>query len=335
MAADYQTGTASGPTDLLNTLVTWLTAQGWTVDANTTDGSGKRAHLHKGSDYVNLRSAVNEAIWPNLAGSAFYGIGLYMGTGYSGAAGWAAQAGGPIKSGGSDTVGGSMKLEVGAITAYHFFDDGSDNILVVVERAGSLYTHMGFGRSLTKSGTWTGGLYFFAARPGKHGGTATTVMGDANNHAGAPFALSQPYQVNSLTQLGAAGFVRVDVDGFTGKWVAFSGTNVTANDGYTGKLGNAGIDYNTEQELIPTDIPGYQRMLIHLVSQFNAQTVLFPIFLYAQRDAGGYSFLGQVPNVFVASAVVGGGFAAGAIYTINGKKYILFPHFAVHNADLP
>ena len=123
------------------------------------------------------------------------------------------------------------------------------------------------------AGTWTGGPYFYAALPGKHGGTTTTVMGDANNHAGAPFALSQPYQINSTTQLGAAGFVRADVDGFTGKWVAFSGTNTTANDGYTGKIGNAGIDYNTVQELIPTDIPGYQRLLIHLVSAFNAQAV--------------------------------------------------------------
>src|SRR5262245_16044897 len=132
MAAAYQTGTATDPIDLLNVLVTWLQAQGWTLDSSATDGSGKRAHLHKSSDYVNLRAAVNEAIWPNLSGSAFYGIGLYMGTGYSGASGWAAQAGGPIKNGGSDTVGASMRLASGAITAYHFFDDGSDNVVVVV-----------------------------------------------------------------------------------------------------------------------------------------------------------------------------------------------------------
>src|SRR6185369_15629320 len=135
MAAAYQTGTATDPVDLLNTLATFLSGQGWTIDSNTTDGSGKRVHAHKGSDYVNLRAAVNEAIWPNLSGSAFYGIGVYMGTGYNGSNGWAAQAGGPIKCGGSDTVGASMRLASGAITAYHLFDDGSDNITLVVERA--------------------------------------------------------------------------------------------------------------------------------------------------------------------------------------------------------
>jgi hypothetical protein len=60
MAASYQTGISSSPTNLLQTLVTWLTNQGWTMDMSQADGSGWRAHLHKSGVYVNLRSAMNE-----------------------------------------------------------------------------------------------------------------------------------------------------------------------------------------------------------------------------------------------------------------------------------
>ena len=59
MAANYASGAATSPTDLLNLLVTFITTQGWTIDSNTTDGSGKRVHAHKGSNYINLRAAMN------------------------------------------------------------------------------------------------------------------------------------------------------------------------------------------------------------------------------------------------------------------------------------
>ena len=38
MAASYQTGISSSPTNLLQTIVSWLTAQGWTVDLSASDG---------------------------------------------------------------------------------------------------------------------------------------------------------------------------------------------------------------------------------------------------------------------------------------------------------
>lgn len=328
MAAAYSTGTATDPTDLLSKLATFLSGQGWTIDANATDGAGKRVHAHKGSDYVNLRSAINEAVWPGLSGSAGYGIALYMGTGYSGASGWAAQAGGPVKSGGTDLVGAAMELGSGAITAYHFFDDGSDNIVVVVERSGGIFTHLGFGRSMTKSGTWTGGPYFFSAKAGSQL-ALSTVMGSSGVSAGAPFCMSQPYNISSSSQVGSTGFVRVDVDSFTGKWVGFSTTDVTANNGYTGKLGHSGADYNPAQDLVPLDLPGMARLVLHLVSAQNAQAVLMPIRLYVQRDSGGWSHIGLAPNLTYCSAVDSGQFAASSLYTVNGKTFMLFPRFAV------
>ena len=331
MAAAYQSGTATDPTDLLAKLVTFLTGQGWTIDANGADGAGKRVHAHKGSDYVNLRSAINEAVWPSLGGSAGYGIALYMGTGYSGASGWAAQAGGPIYSGGSALIGSAMELGSGAITAYHMFDDGSDNIVLVVERSGGIFTHLGFGRSLTKSGTWTGGKYFFAAKAG-YNLALSGIMGDSGTSAGAPFCISQPYNISSFAQQGSAGFVQIDVDSFTSKWVGFSSSGVSfPQDGYTGKLGHSGADYNATGTgaIVTTDIPGVTKLVRHLVSAQNAQAVLLPIRLYVQRDAGGWSHIGLVPNLTYCSAVDAGQFAAASLYTVNGKTFMLFPRFAV------
>lgn len=330
MAANYASGSASSPTDLLNSLVTFLTTQGWTIDANAVDGSGKRVHAHKGSDYINLRSAMNETPFSGLGGNAGYGIGLYMGTGYSGAAAWNAQAGGPVRQGAADLVGAAMLLPSGAISAYHFFDDGADNITVVVERSGGLFTHMGWGVSLVKSGTWTGGPYFYGAAMGKEFSPLTSHMGDHSNTAGAPGAIIGPYNTNSTTIQGHALFVRADVDSFTGKWISCSGPVTDSDEGYTGKFGGTGIEYNTSSELFPTDIPCYARLLTgRLVSAFNGQMPMLPVRIHVQRDAGGYSFIGEIPNVFVCSASPNGAVANGTILTIGSKNFMVFPHFVV------
>lgn len=331
MAANYASGAATSPTDLLNLLVTFLTTQGWTIDANAVDGSGKRVHAHKGSDYINLRSAINETIFSGLGGNAGYGIGLYMGTGYSGAAAWNAQAGGPIRQGASDVVGAFMLLPSGAISAYHFFDDGADNIVVVVERSGGLFTHMGWGPSLVKSGTWTGGAYFFGALKGKEGTPSAAVMGDASRGAGCPGAILGLYNVNSTLIDGHALFVRADVDSFTGKWIACSGPVTDSDEGYTGKFGSTGIEYNNASELFPLDFPSYSRLVIagRGISAFNSQSPMLPVVVYVQRDAGGYSRLGQIPNIRSCSASPDGGVANASLITVGAQTFMVFPLFTV------
>ena len=75
MAASYQTGVSSSPTNLLQTLVAWLAGQGWTVNQSEQDGAGWRAHLQKpGSLNVNLRAAHNERIWPK-GGGGYHDLG--------------------------------------------------------------------------------------------------------------------------------------------------------------------------------------------------------------------------------------------------------------------
>src|SRR3984893_4712790 len=107
----YQAGIPTDEMDLLQQLVTWLVARGWTQDASAAEGSGWRAHLHKSGVYVNLRAMRGEfgaTIWPNaLVGGITTGLGLSLGTGYDSSDAWYDQPGVPtyLLSGTSYPIG--------------------------------------------------------------------------------------------------------------------------------------------------------------------------------------------------------------------------------------
>lgn len=335
MAASYHTGTASGPKDLLQGIVTWLVSQGWTQDMSQADTSGEewRAHLHKGGVYVNMRSTAATAIFPSVGpASAAPGIGIYCGSGHDAGQAWSLQPGRPLGSGQTYTVGSFMRLPAGAIVGWRGFDDGADNIIVVVERTGGIFSHLGFGLSLTKAGAWTGGAYFYAALAARYGGT-DDIAGAAGANAACPFGVVQKEGYpNSWQDYGYAGFVRADVDSHTGGWVGFSNDNTYVPDGYTGLYGGSGIDlFPNAGGSFDWSFPTYAGMSILLVSEMHQQAVLLPIHLYVKRDAGGFSLLGTLPSVYLSGAV-GHGFLAASVYTVGALDFMLFPHFAVLKA---
>jgi len=325
MAASHQTGTASSPTDLLQKLVTWAVTQGWTSHLSQIDGNGWRAHLSKGGNYVNLRATHgNETIFTGGSSrtTTYIGIGLYVGTGYLSTSAWNAQAGGPIGAGQTYIVGAFMQTPVGNMTAYHFLDDGSDHITVVIERTPNIFTHMGWGAAIEKAGAWTGGAYFFAALSGFYGGETLSVWG-----AGTPDVTARV-----PGQFGDGGgcptlFVRADVDGFTDKWLA-CGPNTLSfyGYGYTGKLIVTGID--NEYGSMPSEIPSYIYFSGRQVSLMNAQANLLPMRIFAQRDGSGYSLLGDLPNIFASNAT-SFGFASNSVYQIGSQNFLCFPNFMV------
>lgn len=326
MAAAYQTGTATSPTNLLQTLVTWLVAQGWTSNMSQADGTGWRAHLSKGSVYVNLRATPgSETVWAGGASSTAnqIGIGLYTGTGYSGASAWNAQAGGPIGSAVAYTVGAFMNLPVGSIVAYHFFDDGADNIVVVAERTSSNFTHLGWGTSLTKAGAWTGGGYFFASTSGFYASyTSVAYPGTPNGPSAHP-----PFSYGDSVS-GCCAFVRADVDTFTGKWLG-CGSVASAQQGYTGKRVASGYYNRSGVVTMPSEIPQYGASFqARITSAMNSQANLIPIRLFAQRDTAGYSLIGDVPNLVLTNAT-DNGYAAGTVYPLGADNWMIFPNFAV------
>jgi len=328
----YQTGTASSSTDLLQKLVTWLVGIGWTQDRSAIEGSGWTASLHKSSNYVHLRAAENEsaAPWHTNFGSAHYGVHMYLGTGFSSGQPFNNQTtGAPI---GSTTfpIGVGMQLSAGPFSNYYFFSDsGGDNIVVVVEKTPGLYVHIGWGLSIQKAGTITGGPYFFGSSSGFY--TSYTSAG-----AGIPgyTSTSDCPMVNGDQVGGGSGFVRADVDSWTGKWVGIWNSTSGADQGFTGKQGVSSV--RGQSQAMKPNFPVYcysaQTYQFQQVqtSQQDGRANLLPIMLWALRDSTttGFSLLGTVPFVFVANAV-GHGFSNADEYLLGATTYKLFPNFAV------
>lgn len=327
MATPYQTGTASSSTDLLQKLVAWLVSIGWTQDysAAVDSAGGWKAHLHLGSQYVHLRAVQSQSdytdMWSYYIWSWWPCLLCYVGTGYTAGA-WNSQPGAPIGSGESYVVGSGINLPGpnGAITAYHFLaDETGDHVRVIVERQAGSLGYLMWGSSLTKAGTWTGGQYLL-------GGTDGNMSGSFTGEGSYSQSAYLPGAYQSTSYGGAAGYVRVDADAFTGKWAALTDGTQNANMGYTGKrLGSLVKGYAD----VPTALPEYTAELrTRLVSALNSQAVLLPALLFVERDAGGWSPLGSVPGLVYTNAA-GNGFALGQLYQLGADSYMLFPGFAL------
>lgn len=331
MAASYQTGTASSPTNLLQTLVTWLVAQGWTQDSSAADGSGWRAHLHKGGLYVNLRAAMNETIWNYTnGGTAGYGIGLYLGDGYSGAANWRSQSGGPLASGTSNTVGAGMRLGSGAIVAYHFFDDGADHITVVVEASPGLFRHMGWGPTTVKTGFSADFPYFFGSSSSYYNLTSPAGQSQAGGELTALCPGSANVNTGDALAYGAA-FVKVDAGTFSARWVGVNEAGGGTSAGYTGREARCSADQSGRTALAEyphwTDYSGTRSW-----QTAYAGALLMPIHWFVFTSPGArWAPAGHLPSTFFCRGV-GNGFAAGQVYAVGGVNYMVFPNFAVKKA---
>ncbi len=344
MAAAYTTGISSSPTTLLTTLVSWLSTQGWTVDSSASDGAGWRAHLHKSGLYVNLRAANNENIWPYTPvppgdgyhdlGFGGYGIGLYLGDGYSGAASWDMQSGRPVRvDDDGSTIGCGANLPSGSVAAYHFFDDGNDHIIVVVERAPGIFCHFGWGPALEAAGQPEDFPYFYGSSAAVLNTLSTAPEGDRGgiNISAYPPMCPGDKEVSSDTgaveRVHTTAMVRVDVATFSGRWVA------NCDPINTGGYGGSGRGMACSVRVGPS--PNYSghvnyanlRDRIHQTSFAGA--LLLPCHTFVLTDpAARWAPLGYPPSIFWTEAV-GHGYGPGEIYQLGSVNYMLFPHFAV------
>ena len=324
----YANGSALSSTDAVQKLVVFLVAAGWTLDLSAAEGTGWRAHLHKDGNFVHLRAAENEQPWLFGYGPA-YAIDMYTGTAFDSGQAWNNQVtGAPIAAGGANPVGVGMALSAGPFANYYFFtDSGGDNVVVVIEQTAGLYKYMGWGPSLNKAGSYTGGAYFF----GSGSGYFTGFPAGANLPGFT--ATSNCPCCNADAMAAGCVFVRADVDSFTGKWICCSDAT-TGNWGYTGKLGNSspfGIGITTHTEF---PVNGYVDQPYDFwrlqTSEFDGRANLLPILLWALRDGTttGFSLLGDVPFVYQSNAV-GNGFSNAQDYPIGADTYKVFPNFAV------
>jgi hypothetical protein len=295
------------------------------------DGAGWRAHLHKGALYINLRANESEsgsAIWgnPPQNNTSQYTLNAYTGTGFSGASNWRSQAGGPIGNGQTYTIGAVMNIGLATVT-YFFFQDAADNVIVVVERTAGAYVYIGWGPSINKVGTWTGGMYCFGSNRVDN---PELFMASPSGPGFCPF-----HNGYGGTQQINTAFVRADVDAFTGKYLCVGRNTSQPGRGWTGKLCHSSVngvdDFGNHNSALwsgSTEFPQYLILDDRMTSAWNGRANLLPILLFAERDGGGKSLLGWVPSIFRSSGV-GSGFAPAQVYTVGPDNYMLFPHFAV------
>lgn len=346
MAAAYSTGISSSPTNLLQTLVSFLIAQGWTSDQSAADGTGWRAHLHKSGLYVNLRAAGDDLIWPEdgtyhdaLHGSTGgYGIGLYLGDGYSGAAAWHAQSGRPVRPTDGSTAGCGINLPAGSVAAYHIFDDGADHVIVVVERSPGIFGFLGWGPALEPAGQPEDFPYFF----GSAGAVLNTYDGDPGGERGGINITAWPPMSHAdgedssygstLHYCHATAYVRVDAATFAARWVGNSTFPATGEEGYgyTGRAMKCAVNVGPyEGNMYDDEYPSYEAMKDRVHQVAYAGALLLPMHCFVKTDPGArWAPLGYPPSMFWTEAV-GHGYAAGEVYQVGGVDYMLFPHFAV------
>jgi hypothetical protein len=330
----YQNGSATSTTDLLQQLVTFLAANGWTTDLSASEGLGWRAHLHKSANYVHLRAAENEAVWQSHFGSTAYSLAIYTGTSFNSGQPWNNQiTGAPIQSGGSAPVGAAAYTSAGPFTNYYFMtDSAANNVVVVIEVTPGLFAYVGWGSSLVTAGTITGGAYFFGSA---NGFQASDPTPGANVPGYSATAACPGTNADSLAGNNVC-YVRADVDSFTGKWISI-GPNTAGTTGYTGKAGASSVRAHSITSTSP--IPSYAQSDGPSEFQFlqtsaqDGRANLLPVYLWALRDGTttGFSMLGSLPTVFCTNGV-GNGFSNASEYSIGGQTYKMFPNFAVLKA---
>lgn len=331
----YATGVPTSPTDLLQQLNTFLTANGWTSDRSAIEGSGWTSSLHKGSTYAHLRALVAEAGFVTEITGTGYALLLYCSDNFDTLQPWVTQPGNaPTESVNSNRIGVGMNLAAGPFSNYYFFTDGTnDNVVVVLEKTPGVYLHLAWGTSLQKTGAWTGGMYFH--------GSASGFYAPYPSFANTPgFTKTADCPGCVSDSLGApAGFVRCDVDTWTGKWVAIGDSTSTAF--YTGRNGSSSV---AGQSAPTTSIPRYspiafspftvlQPFQFSQTSVLDGRANLLPVYWFAGRDGasgatGGFSLIGSIAMIFSATAV-GSGFLPASDYVIGPDTYMVFPNFAV------
>lgn len=211
MAVVYETGTSTGPADLIATkLATFAAAQGWTVQSI----AGGMLQFVKGDVRVNFFWDADDI---NAMMSADYGAGLA----------WNLQT---TRSG----ITSLSNLGAGPYTAYHFYsgtDSGAEYLHCVVEVSAGRFFHFCMG-TLIKFGAYTGGQYFESQYITSNwrqlpytSTTATRTIFDG----------STDYSTSN------AGQIRADIDAKTNNWLATA--SAWAGNKYTGG-GRGGLYMN-------------------------------------------------------------------------------------------
>lgn len=282
----YEIGSWLNPSDGLDKIRVFLIAQGWTVDSFVVEAPGKRLHMHKGTTYLNAHSSDDSTIrlWDTTySGAGMPQIGFNLGTGYSGATSWRDQPG-VVRDPVGTPIGSAMQLPAAAIVSYRFdYDDLYKSLVVYVQTTIGVWRWMGFGESLIKAGVWTGGAWI-ASSSNFYYANYVAYPGNNSPDSAYPFGANENF--------AAMAYLRADVDAYVGKWVSCSPTDGTGKGGGTNVAGSRPVQ---------ATIPSLAALHNRARNSLNSLSVLLPLQLFANRDAGGVSLLGTLPNIYATN----------------------------------
>lgn len=316
----YQTGPSASPVALLDTFMAFCVAAGWTQDAYSVDGTGKRGHLNKGTQFIHLRSFISEDVerLGSIAGVFGSGIAITASGAYANNANWWNQPGAPYFYNGNpntQVVTAIMPLPAGAIQNYWMFADAAgDNVHLIALKSSGIYNHLGFGQ-IIKPQAYTGGNLF----------TATRVYNGA-------FLAGSGITLPSGPPGSVAAFLRADVDSLADRWNQITVTapvNGGLNPGHRMQSSTAPV---AGGPTLAAESIFYGFLRARARSLRTSSLLLLPTLWMMERDfggavaGGGWSYAGQVPDIFQTTST---GFAPGEQYDISTDEYIIFPEFAV------
>jgi len=289
----YQSGTATGPNNLLDTLRQFLIDNSWTVNGWTTVGAGYRLHVEKEISsssenmFFNFRSAIAETgdtliAEDNLggAGGTVTGICINGSTGYSGGSDWDKQPGYTTNPNATNksTANVMTPMSVSAIPAYYFYAVG-DSVHVVVEVTAGVFQFMSFG-CLVKQGEYTGGQYYSASWDSR--APQTNYL--ASSYGPKYFT----YNYNQSSYLNGA--VYVDADG-TEDWRVADGDSDDQEIVWSGVPSSPGLTGTHPLRGMCT--PFYEKA----PNSYNNISAACPIYTLLYRSDDNYSLIGWPEGV--------------------------------------
>ncbi|AKJ30687.1 hypothetical protein [Caldimonas brevitalea] len=301
----YLTGSATGPSQLLDALRVFATANGWTELRWGASGPGQQLSLQNGTQFVHLRSAVNEAARPGYG--SVNGIFLTGSSAFEAAQPWNNQPGTIRNTGNQIEVCGLY--EVGASSTYHLFAlDAPALLLLVAEVTPGVYHHLAFG-NLAKYGNYPGGAFVsgaFASDNYIYGGSSSGdyIFGHAQDrHPGLPFNDYKHYGGN---------YVRGQVDGFDG-WFSVCRTNP-----HTGKRAKSTWEDGTG---------GTRESLArywwaHTPNTLNGVAPMQPFYVFVERPDGYFSPFGYTPHLRYMNIQH---YTAAEPFAIGREEWMAFP----------
>lgn len=283
----YSTSTSiASVANLIDTLATFASAAGWTVERNTLSGANRTLTLKRAeTDYIHVYNVNSGQLL------------LRASTGYDGALAPSAQPGATPQ----DAVTARL---TGPYPKVWFFADGSE-VAVVVRRGdqNGAYASFAFG-AVQKYGTFGGGTFVDGTYFDRSGGSSGSWT--SSDHGLLAYGSS------------GAGYVRADADGVSGQWARLAGDEAQVQSGPLNEarvypVSQGGSCFSVARLLGAADD-----------NTFSGRSLLYPIELSVRR-AGSPTYYSPVGYVDSIRAVSLAKFSPEDELSIASETWTVFP----------